>query len=103
MLYGAYLESEMLLELKMARMTAQSALMAHPDTDYDKAVGASRNMYRDVLAAIDYVSGGRSGMDMLQDERQAFVKKYLELRKKSLKEPQVPVSEETLEIKEVGT
>ena len=93
----------MLIGLKTARMTAQSALMSHPGADYDKASAASRALYRDALSAIDYVSGGRSGGDMLDEERKAFVKRYLDARKRSLKEgPAGPLPEERLEIREAG-
>lgn len=102
-LYESFLESEMLIQFKAYGMMARSALMSHADVDYDKASMSAQGMYRDMVAAVDYIGRGRTSTDLLAEERQEFVNKYLEMRKRSLRDAKAPVPDEgdKLEIKKV--
>jgi len=93
----------MLIQFKAYSMIARSALMSHQDVDYDKASMVNQGMYRDMASTVDYVGRGRTYTDLLAEERQEFVNKYLAMRKKSLKETSGPAPEaaEQLTIKKV--
>lgn len=94
----------MLIRFKAYGMVAKSALMSHKDIDYDKAAVANRGQYREMVMAVDYVGKGREHGDVQAEERQAFVDKYLALRKRAMKDvkDQNLDKGDGIEIKKVG-
>ena len=74
------LESELLYQAGIGYMQAFSALHAHPNADIDKAAEQTNRMYFNALARIPYMTDGKSGEDMVNDERMKAIEEYNRMR-----------------------
>ena len=74
------LESEHLLQLRLANMTAYAALHASPNADVEKGSQQIAEMFKRSMSTIPYLGVGESDDDS-QSERLAAVEKYKKLRK----------------------
>jgi hypothetical protein len=73
-------ESELLYRASIGYMQAFSALHAHPNADLDKAAGQTNKMYFNAMARIPYLTDGKSGDDMAQEERMKAINEYKMIR-----------------------
>ena len=99
-----YLDAMNAFELAQAEYIAQSSVMGHPDVDLEKSQGSLDRLYYDMLAALEYPSGGKQSKELIEDERMAAVQQFLEMRKRMLKDEKdvVKPQQEEIVIKEVG-
>lgn len=67
-------------------MVALAALHAHSDANFAKAGELVNKMYYDALSSIPYMTEGRSGEEMLGEERQKSIKRFMDYRKASIKD-----------------
>ena len=80
------IECEYLFDASLARMIGFSALHAHPNADLEKAGASTHACYIDALSRLPYVTGGRSGADLQEQERKSFFKRYEDYRGGILKQ-----------------
>jgi len=66
-------------------MVASCALGSHPNADLKSASSAFSTMYLNAMASIPYLTGGRSGTQMIEDERMAAIEEYKRMRDRILK------------------
>jgi hypothetical protein len=57
-------------------MTAVAAIHAHPKADFDKAAAQLTNMWFNALGNMPYMTGGKTGDDMVSEERDAAIKRF---------------------------
>ena len=98
-IYADLLESDIMFDIKRTEMTAQCATMAHPDVDIEKSSDNVRLLYYNVLSTVGYINGGKTSTDVVNEERTAAVNRFLDIRKRMLKDHQEAPKVETLEIK----
>ena len=79
------LDSLLSYPLGLARIISDAAIFGNPDMDVEKAPQIIKMKAYDAMATIDYMTGGRSGTDLLQAERMKAVEKYKAMRNKLLK------------------
>jgi len=82
---GEVIEAEYMLLARSAQMVSVAALSSHPVCDMDKNQERVKALYYDVLASIPYMTGGKSGTEVVTDERMKFVEQYNEMRRKTMK------------------
>ena len=80
------LDSLICYQLGLARMVADAALLSHHKIDIDKAPQVLKMKAYDAMANIDYLTGGMTGADAINDERLKAVAEYKEMRRRLLKE-----------------
>ena len=68
-------------------MQAFSALHGHPKADLDKAAEQTNKMYFNALARIPYMTEGKSGEDMIMEERMKAIEEYNRMRDAMRKTP----------------
>ena len=81
------LDAELRFSAAMQYMQAWSALHGNPRADLEAAAETLKGVYQDALNEIPYMTGGRSGEEMMSADREAAVKRYREYRAKILKDP----------------
>ena len=104
-LVADYIDTENMLRVTGADFIAQAAVMAHPDIDVSKANAILDKLYYNMLGSLEYPTQGRTGDELVEDERMAAVRQFQEMRKRMLKE-QKPEDEQKKEpelvIKNIG-
>lgn len=85
-LRGDVVESEYMLMAKSARMVALSALASHPAFDAEKNQEQSKTAYFEALSCIPYMTGGKSGVEVVTDDRMKSIQEYNEMRRKAIKD-----------------
>jgi phosphate uptake regulator len=75
-LRGEVLESGMMLTALLSNTIATAALHAHPQADIEKAGEHISAMFFDALSMVPYMTQGKSGKDMLMEERVKAIQKY---------------------------
>ena len=88
-LYRGVLESELLLHARMSQLIAWAAIHSHPDADMSQAGQDLRVHYVDALSAVPYITQGKTGQTLLQQERLDFAKKYQDYKAKILQGRQI--------------
>lgn len=73
------------MQIEAAHMVATGAAMSHPGFDPEKSSELLRRSYYDTLACIPYMTGGKSGTDIMLDDRMKAVNAYLEMKRKATK------------------
>ena len=81
------LEGEYLLNTNLAYMTAIGALSSHPEADLGKAGPRIGTLRMDALASLPYMTGGKSGTDMLEEDRKRAIDEWKRRRDAALKKP----------------
>lgn len=81
------LESEFLYEASIGYMQAFSALHGHPNADIQKAAEQTNRMYFNAIGRIPYMTGGKSGDDMMMEERMKAVEEYQRMQDAMRKKP----------------
>lgn len=71
------LESENLFGSRLAHMQAVASVYAHPKCSLDQVGEKIRTAHLNALGSIPYMTGGKSGTEVVRDERQEFVNKWL--------------------------
>lgn len=74
------LESEYLFQSSLAYMGTAGALYSHPDADIEKGSASVNQMYYNAMARIPYLTGGKSGDDMMNAERMRLIDQYKQMR-----------------------
>jgi hypothetical protein len=69
-------------------MVALAALHAHGDANFAKAGELVNKMYFDAISSIPYMTEGRSGEEMIGEERKKSIERFMEYRKATIKEPE---------------
>jgi hypothetical protein len=75
----------MLFKADLAYMTAFAALHSHSRADPEKGSELVNTLYIDALSNAPYLTQGKTGKDAVMEERMAAVKRFEEMRKKTLK------------------
>jgi hypothetical protein len=84
-LRGGVIESKLLFEAGLAYLTAFGGMNSHPQADIQK-VGEYVNMlYLDALSMLPFMTGGRSGREMMTGERLAAVEEYRDMKRRMMK------------------
>jgi len=79
-------ESVLYQEAGLSYMIALAALHAHEDSNFAKAGALVNKMYFDAMGAIPYMTEGRSGDEMANEERNKAIERFEEYRKATIKE-----------------
>lgn len=79
------IECEMLFQAELARMIAFSSMHAHAKADLNKGAQSANIMFMDAIARIPYLTGGKSGVAMMQEDRMQSVEKYRQRKRAMLK------------------
>jgi hypothetical protein len=66
-------------------MQAWASIHGHPKADIDNAGDKLGTMYYDALNELPYLTGGKSGDDVQQDERMAAIERYRDYHNKVIK------------------
>ena len=85
-LRGEVIESTLLFDAGLAYMVTVGGLSGHPDNDLQKAGERIGVMYMDALSMVPFMTGGRSGKDMLSADRQDSIEKYRAMKRRMEKE-----------------
>lgn len=100
------IESEYFLQMRCAYMASYASIHAHPQSKIEDAFRQVNALYNEVRSAIPYITGGKSGQDMEQDERMAFAKEFEAHRMKErtdFKERHKQKSKDQLVVKKLGS
>jgi len=68
------------MQASLAYMGACGSLYSHPDADIEKGSVEVNKMYYSAIAKIPYMTGGKSGDDMVNDDRNKFIERYKKLK-----------------------
>ncbi len=74
------LESEHLLQARLANTVAYAAMHAHPHADIEKGAGNVHAMYVRSLDAIPYFTAGMDAADNVNTERIEAIRKWRKMR-----------------------
>jgi len=66
----------LLTNAEVGYMTAMAAIHAHEKADFEKAAAQVQNMWFGVQANIPYLTGGKTSVDVMKEERDAAVARY---------------------------
>ena len=75
-LYADVLESEYLYQARLSRLNSWASLHGHPDADLEATNQQMRLHFIDAIGTIPYITGGKSGVDALHQERIDFANRY---------------------------
>ena len=70
------IESEIMMQARLADMQARSSVYGNPRADLDDA---GETMYRrlmDAMSSVPYITGGKSGEDSIREDRMRAVERY---------------------------
>lgn len=81
------IESGYMLHIGAAHMISTSAALSHPRFDPEKCSELLQRTYYDTLGAIPYMTKGKTGTDIMVDERMKAVQAYLDMKKRAMKDP----------------
>jgi hypothetical protein len=81
-------ESELLYQAGIGYMQAFSALHGHPNADIDKASEQTNKMYFDALSYVPFLTGGKSGTDMVMEDRLKSINEFKRRRDAMRKKPE---------------
>jgi hypothetical protein len=73
-------ESVLYQEAGLQYMIAMAALHAHEDANFAKAGALVSKMYFDAMGFVPYMTEGRTGEDMVNEERKKAIKRFEEYR-----------------------
>ena len=76
------LESQQRLEIGLAYLTAWASMQAHPMVDITKAFDSLRVVYTDILSEVPYMTAGKTGKEVVNDERMAAIERYKAYRQR---------------------
>ena len=79
-------ESVLYQEAGLQHMIAMAALHAHADANFAKAGSLVSKMYFDAMGYIPYMTEGRSGEDIVNEERNKAIKRFEEYRNATIKD-----------------
>ena len=79
------LDSTVRLNSRLQYMQAWASLHGHPQAKLEDAGDALKTMYFDALHEIPYLTGGKSGDEMGNEERMAAVDRYKQYKDNVLK------------------
>ena len=85
------LDSTTRLNTRLQYLQAWASIHGHPQADIEKAGDSLRNMYYDALNELPYLTGGKSGKEVAQDDRMAAVKRWQAHRDAILKPNSKPM------------
>ena len=83
------LECEYTYTALLAYMTSVSAMYSHAKADIEKGNAALTTMYFDALAAIPYLTGGKTGKDVMEEDRMRAIEAYRQMKNAALKKKDV--------------
>lgn len=83
------IESEHLLNVSLAHMISVCSMFAHPQADIEKGNAQLTQMYYNALANLPYLTGGKTGTDMIEEERDKAIKAWREMKAKAYKDKKV--------------
>ena len=78
----AVLESEYLFTATLSHMQAWGALHSHPQADIKAASEALKGLYGNAMACIPYMTGGKSGEEIMHSDRAQAIEEYNRLKSK---------------------
>lgn len=73
------------MQSDLAYMVGMASLHSHKDTDVEKGGEMVHSMYYEALARIPYITGGRTGKDMVHAGREAAIERYRDMKRRMLK------------------
>lgn len=79
------LESTLRMQADMFYMTAMASLHSHDKADVEKGAGQVSNMYFEAMSRVPYFTGGKQGVDVVQESRQAAIERYREMKRRAIK------------------
>ena len=75
-LRAAVIESEILLQSNLSYMIGIASLYSHPNADVEKGSVQLNTLFTDALAAVRYMTGGMTGKDRMDEERNVAIAQY---------------------------
>ena len=78
-------ESTLYQEAGLQFMVALASLHAHADSNFAKAGELVNKMYFDSMSSIPYMTEGRTGEEMLNEERKKSIDRFTEYRNATIK------------------
>ena len=87
-LRAGVMDSTLRFQASLQYMQAWAAIHGHPKADMSGAVDALRGVYGDALGMIPYLTGGRSGDELRNEDRNAAIERYENYRDRLLKKPE---------------
>lgn len=95
------IESEYDFDLRLAYMQAYASIHAHPDSKIEEAFNEFNSLFGDARGSIPYMTGGKRGKELMQDERMELVKAYEAMSLKQRADYKPPT--EKLQVKRADT
>jgi len=75
------------MNVDFAHMLAMAAIHAHPNAEFEKGGAQVNRMFFDALNHVPYLTGGKSGTDMAQDDREKAIEQYKKMKLQPRDEP----------------
>ena len=66
-------------------MVSVSAMYSHPRADIEKGNSNLQTMYYNAMAAIPYLTGGKTGSEALEEERQKAIDAWKQMKDAAIK------------------
>lgn len=80
LLRGEVLESEYLMQAALMHMQACGSLYSHPEADIEKGSVEVNRMYYNSIAKVPYMTAGKSGDDMIEEDRKKLIDRYMKMK-----------------------
>ena len=81
------IESVHLFNADLAYMTTFGALHSHQGADVEKGSLQANMLYYDAMAHLPYLTQGKGGEDMMNEERMGAIDEFRKMRDRTLKIP----------------
>jgi hypothetical protein len=78
----------LLLNADLAYMVGMASLHSHNEADVEGGSETLTTMYYDALAHMPYITQGKTGKDMANENREAAIERYRDMKRRTLKEPE---------------
>jgi hypothetical protein len=79
------IESMLLMNARLAYMSALGALYGNPGADVEKGADQVNKIYYDALSHVPYMLGGESVEDAMMASRMAAIEEYQRMKRAALK------------------
>ena len=66
-------------------MVSVSSMYGHPRADIEKGTASLQTMYYNAMAAIPYLTGGKTGNEALEEERQKAINAWKAMKDAAMK------------------
>ena len=76
-----------MLNANLSYMIGLASLYSHPSADVEKGSGQLNTLFTDALAAVKYMTGGMTGKERIDEEREAAIDYYKKWRDRLEKRP----------------